>query len=92
MKNNCPRCEWQRVRDESLSDKGPREINQNLLSDLFDLTYKIYGEFQGTYSSISTDYYVDRAKVLEVVTAALDKAEKQALDEWRRQKRLQKIQ
>ena len=91
MKNNCPRCEWERVA-ESLSDRGPREVNQNLLSDLFDLTYKIYAEFQGTYSSISTDYYVDRAKVLEVVTAALDKADRQALDEWRSQKRLQKIQ
>lgn len=87
MKNNCARCEMDRIRRESLSDKGPTEINQNLLSDLFDLTYFLYGEFRGNYSSISSDRYVNRARVLEVVNAAIDKAEMQAVDAWRSNQR-----
>lgn len=87
MENNCARCEARRIQQESLSDKGPREINQNLLADLFDLTYFLYGEFRGNYSSISSDRYVNRARVLEVVNSAIDKAEMQAVDAWRSNQR-----
>lgn len=91
MKNNCPRCEWSRIREESLSDKGPREINQNLLADLFDLVFSIYGEFRGTKDTIGADRYVDRNRVLAVVSAAIDKAELSAMDAWRehRQERVE---
>ena len=87
MKNDCARCEVDRIRQESLSDSGPAEINRNLLADLFDLIYFIYGEFKGSYHSIASDQYVNRARVLEVVNQAIDKAEMEAVDTWRNNQR-----
>lgn len=86
MKNSCVKCEAQRINQESLSDKGPDEINQNLLSDLFDLVYFVYGEFRGVYGS----RYVDRNRVLGVVGTAIDKAEAEAVDAWREEQRKQR--
>lgn len=88
MKNNCVKCEAQRITQES-RDKGPDEINQNLLSDLFDLVYLLYGEFRGVGSRTDT-WYVDRNRVLGVVGAAIDKAEIQAVDAWREEQRKQR--
>ncbi len=89
MKNNCVKCEAQRITQESLSDKGPDEINQNLLSDLFDLVYFVYGEFRGGYGATDS-WYVDRNRVLGVVGTAIDKAESQAVDAWREEQRKQR--
>jgi len=90
MKNNCVKCEAQRITQESLSDKGPEEINQNLLSDLFDLVYFVYGEFRGV--GRGSFWYVDRNRVLGVVGTAIDKAEAQAVDAWREEQRKQRKQ
>ena len=92
MKNDCPRCEWARISEESLSDKGPREINRNLLAELFDLVFSIYGEFRGTKDTVGADRYVDRNRVLAVVNAAIDKAEISALDAWRREHRQERVE
>ena len=89
MKNNCVRCEAQRITQESLSDKGPEEINQNLLSDLFDLVYFVYGEFRGVYGSTDS-WYVDRNRVLGGGGTAIDKAEAEAVDAWREEQRKQR--
>jgi hypothetical protein len=99
MKNNCVKCEAQRITQESLSDKGPDEINQNLLSDLFDLVYFIYGEFRCSdryegweinEGAGSTVLDIDRDLVLGVVGAAIDKAEVQAVEAWREEQRKQR--
>ena len=88
MKNNCPRCEWVRITKESLSGSAmtkPKEINLNLLADLFDFVFSLYGEFRGTKDTVGVDRYVDRNRVLEVVNAAIDKAEDRARDAWRQE-------
>lgn len=92
MENNCARCEARRIQQESLSDKGPTEINQNLLADLFDLTYFIYGELRGTKDTVGSGRYVDRNRVLAVVNAAIDKAELSAVDAWRRERRQKRVE
>ena len=95
MKNNCVKCEAQRITQESLSDKGPDEINQNLLDDLFDLVYFVYGEFRCRELPEGWERHgsvldIGRDRVLSVVGAAIDKAEVQAVEAWREEQRKQR--
>jgi len=83
MKNDCSKCEMNRIFEESLSDKGPVEINSNLMADLFDLVFVVYRVARGTRDTVGSDRYINRDRILEVVNAAIDKAEMEALDEWR---------
>ena len=65
-----------------------RTHNHEVLSDLFQFVYKTMKEGRGIREGIPVEYYIHRKTVMDCVEAAISKAERDALDVWRKQKAL----